>query len=276
MSILYFRMDDANKGGLHQIDVRDAQQWNDDGWGIFWTVNEFNGDMKIENFKKLRYWYVDVDLEDISQKPAILFRLENAILKPSMIVETRRGYHAYWRIKDGTTEDYKVIQKALSAEFGGDNLSNLNRVLRVPGMKHWKDKKNPFLVELKFLSSEKYTFEEMLSWLTDTIPEEKKKSKLIVKTKGDSTFDKMGALNCKDALEKLSGTTAVKKENYSFRDNFDGTYQIMVDGKTTGAWIDSEGYIGSYDGGGPTIIQWLRWFGNDWKKIAEIGENLLL
>jgi hypothetical protein len=280
MPVLYFRMDD---GGVHQtpgmirIDPRDAQKWNEEQWGIFWTVNEFGEDQKVENLEKIRAWYVDVDLTDPDEKPRVLEALLEAELKPSLIVETKRGFHAYWRAKCPSLEGYKPIQKGLSSKFRGDNLSNVNRVLRVPNMVHWKKLDHPYLVETVYQAGHKYTEQEMSAWLEADIPSNDHNPTTVIRRQSDgSVFGKMGDMDCREALLKLSGHSSVKGEKYSFRENFDGSYQIIVNGKSSGAWIDREGYIGSYDGGGPTIVQWLKWFGHDWGTIAMIGEKVLL
>jgi putative DNA primase/helicase len=68
--------------------------------------------------------------------------------------------------------------------------------------------------------------------------------------------------NSIEHLKKLSGKPEVRNQMFDFKSNINGTWQIIVDGKVTGCWIDSQGYIGSYDKGGPTVVQWLQWYGH--------------
>lgn len=275
--ILYYRMDDGGVhgvNGLIPIEPRDSFKWNSEKWGIFWTVNQFNQSNRMEHFESIKSWYVDIDLESESEKEDALAHLIEAPLKPSMINETSRGYHAYWLAEEGTEEGYRAVQDALSNYFNGDGLKNLNRILRVPNHYHWKNPENPFMISTVFIDRQKYTEQEMIA----AFPLKKKSVVVreIKEIKEDSIWNKLSNVNCREALEKLSGSKAVKGEVYSFRENFNGTVQILVDDKTTGAWLDEEGFIGSYAGGGPTILQWLKYYGHDWGTIATIGERLLL
>jgi hypothetical protein len=66
--------------------------------------------------------------------------------------------------------------------------------------------------------------------------------------------------NSKRHLEVFSGSSFVRGETYSFKNNRNGTYQIIVNGKSSSCWIRKDGSIGSLSGGSPSIIQWIRWF----------------
>jgi len=71
----------------------------------------------------------------------------------------------------------------------------------------------------------------------------------------------------------LSGTPELQGERFEVRPNYDGTYQILVNKKNTGNWIDKNGFIGSYSGGGPTIIQWIKWYGYSYKEALKIARK---
>ncbi len=45
-----YRINDKNPGlGCHEVkSFAEADQWNEKGWGIFWTVNSFNGPRRKE------------------------------------------------------------------------------------------------------------------------------------------------------------------------------------------------------------------------------------
>jgi archaellum biogenesis ATPase FlaH len=104
------------------------------------------------------------------------------------------------------------------------------------------------------------------NWYTETITPEMSK------------FDAMKRLNCKKALERLSGTEAVKGELYRFteRNGDGGGWFIEVDTYQSGkykacdAWITGRGNIGSGagKGGGPTIFNWLKYFAGRTDKQA--------
>jgi hypothetical protein len=100
-------------------------------------------------------------------------------------------------------------------------------------------------------------------------PERHKKAKRAAPVTG-SFWDRVWNLNCEEALYRLSGTHYVSGETYSFKNNSNGSRNILVNGKGTSCWVDQEGRIGSLDDGGPTIAQWLHWFHKDYRKVAEM------
>ncbi len=60
-------------------------------------------------------------------------------------------------------------------------------------------------------------------------------------------------------LKELSGRNIVGWDRITFKKNTSGTKQIVVNGKSSSAWIDAKGMIGSHSEGGPTWIQWVLW-----------------
>lgn len=99
---------------------------------------------KVDNIRQLRALYIDIDsIED--DKNYIFYKLfelaENEIIpKPSMIVDSGRGFHLYWKIKDapiGALKTWQVLEDYLYKslkEFGADaRATDAVRVLRLPG-----------------------------------------------------------------------------------------------------------------------------------------------
>ena len=121
------------------------------GAGAFITVNGTDGvGAKAENIVRVRTYYVDIDgLED---KTPALEKLVTASLKPSAIVETKNGVHAYWYAKDQTPvnhNEYRRVQTGLVRYFDGDmSARDIARVLRIPDTWHLKDTSNPYLVRV--------------------------------------------------------------------------------------------------------------------------------
>lgn len=111
------------------------------GNGAFISVNGTDGKgAKAENINRIRSYYVDIDgLED--KQPA-LEALITAKLKPSAIVETKNGVHAYWYAKTQVPVDYnsyRQVQRGLIKAFNGDeSAKDIARVLRIPGTMHLK------------------------------------------------------------------------------------------------------------------------------------------
>lgn len=128
--------------------IRSAQS---NGCGVFFSVNRTDGrGAKAENIKQVRTYYVDIDgLED---KTDALLMLMTAELKPSAIVETKNGVHAYWYAQQRTGvrfDEYARVQKGLINSFNGDkSAKDISRVLRIPGTMHLKDPAKPYEVRL--------------------------------------------------------------------------------------------------------------------------------
>ena len=110
------------------------QRLNDKGAGIFVTANETDGKgRKADNVVRIRTLFVDLDgspLDPVlaSQPP------------PHVVSETSPGrWHCYWRITNLPLEQFRDMQKALAARFGGDpSVHDLPRVMRLPGFVHRK------------------------------------------------------------------------------------------------------------------------------------------
>ncbi len=108
------------------LQVRNMQ-----GAGAFVVVNE--GGHTDAEITKVRAVFADTDgapLEPILRA-----------LTPHFVIESSPGkWHVYWLVAEGFPLDrFKPVQKAIAAKFGTDpKVSNLSRVMRVPGFNHCK------------------------------------------------------------------------------------------------------------------------------------------
>lgn len=113
---------------------------NERGAGVFVTVNatDLKG-RREENITGLRALFVDAD----GVKLPTSWRLE-----PSIIIESKRGQHAYWLLHpDEPLELFTGAQMQLASVLGTDpKVKDLPRVMRLPGFKHMKGE--PFDVRL--------------------------------------------------------------------------------------------------------------------------------
>ncbi|WP_141505320.1 DNA-primase RepB domain-containing protein [Paenibacillus luteus] len=98
-------------------------------------------------------------------------KLKNAFLKKfktqikdTMIIETKNGYHIYWALQGGSVSKFVPIQKALAKKFSSDPMiTNLSRVMRIPGFYHMKNPGSPFMVRVKQLGRKKpFSQEEII------------------------------------------------------------------------------------------------------------------
>jgi hypothetical protein len=89
-------------------------------------------------------------------------------IKNAMIIETKNGYHIYWVIQGGSISKFVPIQKALVKKFGSDPMiTNLSRVMRIPGFYHMKNPDKPFLVRvIHWGRKSPFTQEELINTLT--------------------------------------------------------------------------------------------------------------
>ncbi|MFC5651990.1 DNA-primase RepB domain-containing protein [Paenibacillus solisilvae] len=88
-------------------------------------------------------------------------------IKNAMIIETKNGYHIYWPIQNGSISKFVPIQKALAQKFGSDPMiTNLSRVMRIPGFYHMKNPEKPFLVRVSQWGRKKpFTQQELITAL---------------------------------------------------------------------------------------------------------------
>jgi archaellum biogenesis ATPase FlaH len=78
-------------------------------------------------------------------------RLSQFKHEPNVIVHSGRGLHAYWLLREASNDLQRVeqINKAIAKELGGDNVSDVSRVMRLPGFMNVKVPANPVLAKLE-------------------------------------------------------------------------------------------------------------------------------
>jgi P4 family phage/plasmid primase-like protien len=113
---------------------------NSHGAGIYVMVNE--GDRKgrkEKNVTRVRAVFADFDGVPLP---------EHWELKPHILVLSSPGrHHVYWLVSDLPLEEFSAVQKALAAHYGSDDkVSDLPRVMRLPGFHHCK--REPVMVRL--------------------------------------------------------------------------------------------------------------------------------
>lgn len=278
MERLIYRLHDHDaklkEQGAIKTSIEEAREFNKLGWGIFWTVSSFRGSRRLDQLEEVYFYFVETD----NGSKASIERLIAKGLLPSLVVESKRGFHIYWRCASQPTRlEYKSINERLIHFFGGDKgVKDETRLLRFPGFYHMKDPKYPFLVKKVFESELSYSPQAMMYFFK--LPKKKEihiqkleETRVAISTHSNSSdWEYFNNLNCFDALTRLSGTDAVSGEIYTFVKNPLGTLQIIVNNKRSQNWIDANGKIGSHSGGGPTIFQWIKWFGRSNREVVEI------
>ena len=120
-------------------------QLNEQGAGVFVCPNETDGSGRrtAANITRVRALFIDLDGTPLES-------VLTCGVEPHVILETSPGHwHAYWRIDHCPLEQFGPIQRALAEKFGGDSsVSDLPRIMRLPGFKHNKDRNQPFDVHI--------------------------------------------------------------------------------------------------------------------------------
>lgn len=96
------------------------------------------------------FLWVDIDRE---MPQTELLSIEKDEFSPTVVVRSGRGYHLYWLLNRFERDKIAVTEanRWLSKRFGGDNVADVSRVLRLPGTFNWKDRENPKPVEVVWL-----------------------------------------------------------------------------------------------------------------------------
>src|SRR3954454_14282930 len=122
---------DPKNHPMVRIHPDQAAEYNARGYGIFQTVNEFQGPRRIQNLTRINAWAVDMD---DGTKAEQLARIKRGLV-PTMVIETKRGYQVYWAAKGAKPEHWNAIVAArLVPYYGADTRArDLARILRMPG-----------------------------------------------------------------------------------------------------------------------------------------------
>jgi hypothetical protein len=277
----FYRMHDAEPCGMISATPDSLEHWNQRGFGIFATVQRFQGPRRIENLVAIQAWAVDLDGGD---KAAQRRRLLSSPLIPSSVVETKNGYHAYWYAIDARADRYRAIVGRLVEYFGGDpNARDLARVLRVPGFLHQKDPADPFLVghawgphrEIRYHERQLAQLfppsQEELEALAkqDRPADDVAPSRVLFPDSAATLWERAYDIDAREALPRLSGHWSVGGEQYELKPQRNGKFNILVGGKGTSCFVDANGKIGSSDKGGPGIAQWINWHQRDYRKVRQ-------
>ena len=231
----------------------DLQALNDDGWGIYFSVNGFrnvsteehsqNNTRQARNKRYLQniyYCYGDLDIakegEDLTQKEKderkikVIGALKDHCM-PSHIIWTKNGVQALWKVncKASDVHAYELANQGIvtwSKAHGclGDNVFDATRILRVPNFYHNKGDKYLCEVVAEDPTDKVYKLEELL----EKFPEKPK-------TKEQKEYFSL------DISEVIIEAARTKGIEITFKDNSDGSKQILEDGKETSGFVSGRG-----------------------------------
>lgn len=134
---------------------------------------------KKEDCSVLTALYADIDVGEAGHKKKPFFNnhdralahIRRIPLKPSIIVNSGHGLHAYWLLQVPIIIDGKSIEEIESANsqlqflFGGDSIKNVDRILRVPGTYNFKVEPPVECKIVELNNNLRYGFEEIKTML---------------------------------------------------------------------------------------------------------------
>ena len=258
--------DELKRKGSFTVSKERAGQLNAEGYGIFHVVNAFEGRRLITNLVRIRYWTCELDLGQRSEQVA---RIKRAPLLPSVVVESKRGFHLYYRALDAELSTWaRVVRWGLIPALGGDpKASDPLRLLRCPGYEHKKDPANPFMVRVVWRTDAIYSTKQMLRAFPNTEPTAKPKAAGPA-GEADGFWEKVARLDGREALARLGGHWLMNGEKFSLQEQVNGNANVVrSDGYSTGSFVDRDGKLGNVDGGA-SIAAWCAWYGHDWATVA--------
>lgn len=257
-------------GAFRVDDPKEAVKLNLDGYGIFITPNSFRGARSVANLTKINFWFAELDEGTKKQQER---KIRKAPLLPSVVVESKNGFHAYWRAVDATLDTWKrIVRWGIVPALGGDvKATDVARLLRAPTYYHCKHKEDRFLVKKVWETQARYTEQQMMEAFPDV---QKKIRQPEAKPKtGHNFLDRTAQISGLEAIPKLSGHWLVNGEEFRLEPVGNGNHNIIRvlpsgDERDTGSFVDREGYFGNVRGG-PTVNFWCKWYGWSWKEVAK-------
>ncbi|MFA7170142.1 MAG: AAA family ATPase [Candidatus Paceibacterota bacterium] len=183
--------------------------------------------------------------DDMQAKKATAYqKMHEFPLVPHFVTETKNGFHLIWLTK-GIEREWEFLQfcKALAARLDGDmGGMAVNKLLRVPGYYHLKDVKAPFKCELLVDNSSmpRYSREEIAESLSITMSEEENiaRSQKASLKEPSQEIQEACQIPVRQAIEHCASEIGMPID---FRENPDGSFQIIENGVETSGFISSQG-----------------------------------
>lgn len=110
------------------------------------------------------YVFIDVDLKDgkYKDKYEVIEALGMSGIRPTKVVDSGHGIHAYWKVLDLTDKSYLRFQRRLTRLFNSDEaVGKLMQLMRLEGTLNTKNQANQALCEVLDETDATYTSEQL-------------------------------------------------------------------------------------------------------------------
>jgi hypothetical protein len=272
---------------------------NEKGYDIFWCLQEFKDGRRIKDNLRAFEW-VCADFDSITEEE-FSERIASQP-KPTMLIRTRSGVHAYWRIDKITSnkkflEEHKSFMENCIIPMGGDpNAKDVSRILRVPQSRYWSDSKGnryedkEIRCEVIYDNGPKWKWEQLqrLFRKNGIATQYRSNEQFFAARKAETPSLRVGENNnnfwarcnaypVRQGIEALSGSPTCRGQRFTFMREGKIT-RVLVDGKPSNAWIDERGRFGStYENTAGTLVNFLKFpeYGLDNATIAKVFKEVL-
>jgi hypothetical protein len=115
---------------------------------LFYAVGTRNGGGTKDHIAEIPAVWADMDFKDYPDEITAKKIIYECSLRPSLLLETGGGYHAYWRFKEPAVKDeipaVERILRGVAHQLGADNsATDASRILRIPETTNHKYEHKP-------------------------------------------------------------------------------------------------------------------------------------
>ena len=231
-----------------------AARKQDEGCGVYFAPNAFDGRRRLERLLQIRAAYLDIDVAKErdglptaaidERKERALIDLLSAEIRPHAVIETKNGLQPLWLVRperiDRAVHLFRAAMAALLRRFGGDPaVKDPTRVLRLPGYVHLKTPTEPFRCRLVWneLDREPIALQTIIDTygvdVSASIPTDRPRQ--VIPPPAESIHETL------DVAEVARAAAAEAGIAVTFRRNTDGSRQIIENGEITSGFVSARG-----------------------------------
>jgi hypothetical protein len=153
---------------------------NDQGYNVYFLPNhpkEYPQNSTVDGslVDTFNFVFVDMDLKDgmYATKQDFLIALSTTGIKPTMIIDSGNGIHAYWAVSDLDAKSYLRLSRRFMRMFRTDEaVGQLFQLMRLPGFNNTKDPNNLKPCQILETNEVSYTCEELNKLLPPISPKD--------------------------------------------------------------------------------------------------------